>query len=144
MRVISTPLNSQLMPFFTRAAKEAGDPDHAAVRYLCQQLSGIKSIKYMQVAKQVRDLPMPAGYIHLRLFDEATKDEFASAWATEPNTSITPVLIAMQVMMSEPFLDNEWIATTPMFDHPYVAKGVLDLAIKFTPRPVPLGEFDID
>ncbi len=144
MRVISTPLNSELMPFFARAAKEAGQPDHGAVRHLCERLSGIRTIKYMEAAEQVGDLPMPAGYFHLRLFDEATGKEFASAWATEPGTAITPVMIALQVIVSEPFLKNEWIKTSPMFDHFHSAKGVLDLAITFKPRPIPLGEFDID
>lgn len=56
---------------------------------------------------------MPEGYFHLRLFDEATNSEFAAAWATEPGTSITPALIEMQVMISELFLDNAWVATLP-------------------------------
>lgn len=144
MKLISSQLNSQLMPYFANAAREASEPDKEAVFALCKRLSAIESIKYMEVAKQVSDLEMPAGYIHVRLFEHTTLDEFASAWATEPNTLLTPAAIAMLVITSEPFLFNRWVLTSPLFDHPYQARGVLDLAVHFEPRPVPLGEFDID
>lgn len=105
------------MPYFTRAAKEAGQQDVDAVHMLCRRLSGIESTKCMEVGRLVKDIKMPGGYLHMRLFDEATMEEFAAAWAAEPGTRITPALIAMQVMLSEDFLKNRWVATLPLLDH---------------------------
>tara|TARA_Y100000815_G_scaffold243476_1_gene241010 strand:- start:1624 stop:2076 length:453 start_codon:yes stop_codon:yes gene_type:complete len=144
MRLYSTQLNSNLMPLFANAAKIKKSIDLDAVYDLCRRLTGIETIKYMEASRLVRGLFLPSGYMHVRFFDEENSQQFASLFATSPDRKIRAEELVVSVFMTEKFTLNRWVATTPMLDHPYLAKGVLDLALRFEPRAVPLAKYDID
>ena len=144
MRVYSTQLNSNLMPLFANAARMKNSIDLDAVYNLCRRLTGIETIKYMEASRLVRGLFLPSGYMHVRLFDEENSHQFASAFAMTPDRKIRAEELVVSIFMTEKFALNRWVATTPLLDHPYLAKGVLDLAIRFEPRAVPLAKYDID
>lgn len=144
MRVYSTQLNFNLMPLFANAARIKNSIDLDAVYDLCRRLTGIETIKYMEASRLVRGLYLPGGYMHVRFCDEENSQQFASLFATSPDRKIRAEELVVSIFMTEKFTLNRWVATKPMLDHPYLAKGVLDLALRFEPRAVPLAKYDID
>lgn len=141
MFVTSTQMNTDLMPLFTLASRITEAPDHGAVSELCDRLTGMTSYKTLEVAARVADLKGPRGYIHVRVFDRADMREIVSCFS-ERNEPIEPLMLATLVAMCARSLSGQWVRTEPLYDHPYVARGVLDLLATFEPRPSKLRYLD--
>ena len=95
------------------------------------------SHKPLEVAARVADLDGPRGYIHVCVFDRADMREIASCFS-ERNEPIEPLMLATMVAMCARSLTGQWVTTEPLYDHPYIAHGVLDLVATFEPRPTKL------
>lgn len=141
MFVTSTQMNCDLMPLFTLASRITDAPDYGAVRNLCDRLTGMTSHKTLEVAARVADLEGPRGYIHVRVFDRADMREIVSCFS-ERNEPIEPLMLATLVAMCARSLTGQWVRTEPLYDHPYVAHGVLDLVATFEPRSSKLRYLD--
>ncbi len=142
MIVKSTQMNSELMPLFLLSSKIMEMPDRAAVRVLCDRLTGLKAHKTIEIAARVADLDGPSGYMHFRVFDRADMLEIVSCFARR-HEPIEPTMLATAVAMCARSLTGQWVRTEPLYDHPHVAAGVLDLLVTFEPRPNKLHYLDL-
>lgn len=114
-----------------RAAALVGPHDPHEVAAFCARLTRSHGHDKEEAAAQLRDLRLPAGFMHVRTFDAKTGVETGGVYSTtdEPTEAIGILGCALGVVGHDA---RNWVSTTAM---PVTRKGVLDLAIGYDVPP---------
>ncbi len=119
---------------FARAARNLTKTHATEVNEFCKRLTGLQGETYDDICNEVENIPFPAGYMHVRMFDAEDGVELACA-ISQTYRSLTTEEMSMLVTLHERFQWGRWVATTPL---PTTDSGVLDLLVTFKERAEPL------